>query len=58
MGPCRVLIVDDDDDGRQLVVDFLAELGYEMLAARNGVERLELLRQHRPALVLLDIDMP
>jgi CheY-like chemotaxis protein len=54
-----ILVVDDDDDTRNCVHAVLQAEGYEVLAARNGREALQLLRGGlRPSLVLLDLMMP
>jgi len=53
-----VLVVDDEIDIRQAVVEVLAEEGYEVIAACDGVEALAQLRAHHPDLVLLDLMMP
>jgi two-component system, NtrC family, response regulator AtoC len=55
----RVLIADDDESIRSLLVDLLADEGYEPLEAATGKEMLEMYHgpQH-PALVLMDVQMP
>jgi DNA-binding response OmpR family regulator len=53
----RVLVVDDDDDMRELMVMLLSG-EYDVAAARDGVEGLELARKLRPDLVVLDLLMP
>jgi CheY-like chemotaxis protein len=53
-----VLIADDEPDARELVVVGLGRLGYKVLEARDGAEALELIREHSPDLVLLDVGMP
>jgi CheY-like chemotaxis protein len=53
-----VLIVEDDDDSREMLELLLTSYGYETLTARNGKEALERMRQQRPCLVLLDMQMP
>jgi CheY-like chemotaxis protein len=55
--PC-VLIVEDDDDSREMLELLLASNEYETMSARNGAEALEQMRQRRPCLVLLDLQMP
>lgn len=60
-GGCRtVLIVDDDDDVRQLIKDILEEEGYDVLVARHGGDALAQLRTKKPApcVILLDLMMP
>lgn len=54
----RILIVDDDDTIRALVVTVLRRRGYRLDTARNGIEALEKLEACRYALVVLDLMMP
>lgn len=54
----RVLIVDDDSDVLLFLEDRLDALGYEVLAATNGKEGLEVLQGQSVDGVLLDLDMP
>jgi DNA-binding response OmpR family regulator len=54
----RILIVDDDDAIRALVMTVLRRRGYRLDTARNGVEALEKLSTCRYALVVLDLMMP
>jgi putative two-component system response regulator len=56
--PPRVLVVDDDEDLRRLIVRFLSVRGYEMVEAGSGAEAPVALAQARPALVLLDLNLP
>lgn len=53
-----VLIVDDDDEGVEVVQSFLTATGYRVLAARNGVEARQILESRPVDLVLLDVDLP
>jgi DNA-binding response OmpR family regulator len=53
-----VLVADDDDDILLLVTTRLKRDGYEVIAARNGVDALALVEQHRPAVAVLDVGMP
>jgi two-component system response regulator CpxR len=55
----RILVVDDDDDGRSLVKELLESDGYVVHEARDGGAALELLATvPEPALVILDLEMP
>ncbi len=55
----RVLVVDDDDDVREVTILSLEVIGgYEVFDADGGVTAIELARLHRPDLVLLDVMMP
>ena len=53
-----VLVVEDDDDLRESLVEFIAEEGYQAEAARSGLEALDKLRWGlRPCFILLDLRM-
>lgn len=54
----KILIADDEELMRQLVVDFLKPEGYEIFEAGDGKQALELYEAHHPDLVLLDVMMP
>lgn len=56
--PARVLVADDDPIARLLVVAVLTELGYDTVVARDGAEAWRAYEEERPALVVLDVDMP
>ena len=58
VSPRRVLIVDDDDDARNIMINTLQEKGVEIRTAVNGREALTLLEQFPPDLILLDLMMP
>ena len=53
-----ILIIDDDISLRRVLEYNLQEEGYDVLAAANGVEGLELFDRHNPALVITDLKMP
>lgn len=55
--PC-VLIVEDDDDVREFMQLLVSMAGYETMTARDGQDALVKMRQRRPCLVLLDLQMP
>jgi DNA-binding NtrC family response regulator len=57
-GPKTILVADDDAEVRQLVAEFLAREGYEVLQAANGLETLLHVKRARPAAVVLDLGMP
>jgi len=54
----KVLIVEDNELNMKLFHDLLEVHGYETLQTRDGREALELARQHRPDLILMDIQLP
>ena len=54
----KILLADDHYDNRRLIARLLTSLGLEVLSASNGKEAIELCIKHKPALTLLDIQMP
>jgi response regulator RpfG family c-di-GMP phosphodiesterase len=56
--PARILVVDDEDRNRRLLVAMLEAEGYSASEAANGAQALEFARQNPPDIVLLDIMMP
>jgi DNA-binding response OmpR family regulator len=53
-----VLIADDDEDVLELVRIGLSGNDYEILIARDGVSALATARERKPAVALLDVNMP
>ena len=56
--PPRILVVDDNEMNRDILVTRLEAHGYQTLQAADGEEALRGVAQHRPDLVLLDVMMP
>ncbi len=56
----RVVVVEDDADIRDLVVELLSGLGFEVVGYGDGAEALAALRRsaERPGVILLDLEMP
>lgn len=55
----RILVVEDHNDSREMLEEFLTEEGFTVETAVNGLQALErLMRPPRPDLVLLDLMMP
>lgn len=54
----KVLVVDDDQDQRQLRSQLLARHGFEALEAPDGVTAKTLAIEHRPRAVVLDLGLP
>ena len=54
----KVLVVDDKQANRELLEGRLADLGYDVREAKDGVEALDAVAAEEPDLILLDIDMP
>ena len=54
----RILLVDDMPITREPLARILAYEGYDVIAASNGLEAIETLRDHPVELILLDVMMP
>ncbi|TMC46042.1 MAG: response regulator [Chloroflexi bacterium] len=54
----KVLVVDDLQSNRELLEGRLADLGYDVREAKDGIEALDAVAADEPDLILLDIDMP
>jgi len=54
----RVLVVEDDELNMKLFTDLLEARGYEVLQTQDGVRALDMAREHRPDLILMDIQLP
>lgn len=54
----KLLIVDDQIENLQLLVDIFSQEPYEIMAAKDGQEALNLVEKITPDLILLDINMP
>lgn len=58
MTPRCVLIVEDDDDSREMLGELVSSFGHRALAAANAAEALVQAREQRPDLALIDIGLP
>jgi two-component system cell cycle response regulator DivK len=60
MGPLdkTVLVVEDNDINMRLFHDMLEARGYNVLQATDGTEGWRMAREHRPDLILMDIQLP
>ncbi len=56
--PTTILIIDDREDNRLLLSSQLRTQGYEISHAEDGLSGLEIARQQKPDLILLDVMMP
>jgi CheY-like chemotaxis protein len=57
-GPRRVVVADDDATTIVMISTILKHFKFECLVAHDGKEALDMARQKKPALVLLDVSMP
>ncbi len=58
MGGLRVLLVEDDDDNRELMAEVLESSGYEVRSASSGQDGLRALAEHSVDVVVTDVGMP
>lgn len=54
----RVLVVDDQEENRRLIVQVLHRHGIGTYEAENGIEAIKVMEKHMPNLILLDLMMP
>ncbi|HSM82589.1 MAG TPA: response regulator [Nodosilinea sp.] len=53
-----ILVIDDDPSVQDLMQRFLSREGFNVVGAGSGLEGLQLARQHRPDVIVLDVMMP
>ena len=54
----KILIVDDEDDIRELLVAYLEKEGYQVFQAEDGEKAVQVAREKQPDVVILDIMLP
>jgi two-component system, chemotaxis family, chemotaxis protein CheY len=54
----NILVIEDEDDVREVLAKRLRTVGYQVEAASNGLEALEKLKVFTPNLIILDLNMP
>ena len=54
----RILVVEDQEDNRQIIRDMLTFTDYEIMEAESGEQALEAVAKQRPDLILMDIQLP
>ena len=52
------MVIDDEDEVRQVLQEFLESRGYQVQAAESGAVALDILESFGPDVVLLDVSMP
>ena len=58
MTEITIMIVDDEEIIQESIKDALEDEGYKFVSAFNGQEGLELYKEHKPSLIILDLRMP
>jgi len=54
----KILIADDEQDVLRLTAKKVAEAGYDVVTAKDGIEAWELIQGDSPDIILLDLNMP
>lgn len=54
----RILLIEDDEDLRKIVHDFLVKENYEVVTASDGAEGIEATGKYQPVIILLDLMLP
>jgi len=57
MSKC-ILVVEDQEDNRQILRDLLGSAGYDLTEAEDGEEAIAAVARRRPDLILMDIQLP
>ena len=53
-----ILVAEDSADGREMMAMLLGLKGYQVVAAENGLEAIEVAAAYRPDLILIDLELP
>ena len=53
-----ILVIEDQEDNRRIMRDLLTSAGYGIIEALTGEEGVAAAAAHRPALILMDIQLP
>ena len=56
--PCRILVVDDNEDAVELLAEMLRDLGHEVATATDGTQAIAAASRFRPHIAVLDIGLP
>jgi len=54
----KILVVDDEAHIRRVLELKLKKAGYQVIAAKNGQEGIDIIKEHQPDIVITDINMP
>jgi two-component system cell cycle response regulator DivK len=58
MGNSAVLLVEDNDINRDMLTRRLTRAGLTVITAADGISALEMMREHQPGVVLMDMTLP
>jgi signal transduction histidine kinase len=57
-GQCSILLIEDSEDGREIMQLLLAAKGHQVLTAADGIEGIEVAARNMPTIALVDIGLP
>jgi two-component system cell cycle response regulator DivK len=57
-GAKKVLVVEDNELNMKLFCDLLDAFGYQTVKSRDGLKAVDLAREHKPDLIIMDIQLP
>ena len=52
------LIIDDSLSARRSLAEFVQDIGYDVIMARDGIEAIEVIDNHKPDIIMVDLEMP
>ena len=58
MNPLKVLIADDEDDILEVMIKKIGASGYQVIAARDGLDAWQKIQAEEPDIIVLDLNMP
>ncbi len=58
MSPNPMFIVEDDDHFRETFIDVMSLKGVEVSGARTGTEAIKALKQQKPSVIIMDVQLP
>ncbi|MFO8031407.1 MAG: response regulator [Desulfohalobiaceae bacterium] len=56
--PAKIILIDDDEQIRSMLQEFLQDQGYQIFLAEDGLLGMELLQKEKADLLILDIRLP
>jgi two-component system cell cycle response regulator len=56
--PEKILVVEDEQDLRELVGKYFVDMGYQVVVTADGADALDLAKEEKPQIILLDLKMP
>ncbi|HEY7317614.1 MAG TPA: response regulator [Candidatus Binatia bacterium] len=54
----KILVVEDNNDSREMMNGLITKMGYRAIAAKNSYEAIALAESERPQLILMDMQLP